>query len=144
MLNIDWINQKWIYQEDTMNNEVIVKKEELLAKLKSNLEIHQKIAQEAREGYIKKTQEVLAAKLKLAEAGEFVYLNFNLPVPEDHSKEYKQTIAMVEWDTRVQLQLTPSEFKSYILDEWSWDRHSLTTNAFYSSTAASGCMSKGY
>lgn len=127
-----------------MLTEVTVKKDLLLAKLKDNLLIHKKIAQEAREGYIKKTQEVLQEKLNEANEGKFVHLSFHLPEPQDHSKEYEQTIAMIEWDTRTELTLDQREFKSYILDEWSWDRNSLVTNALYSSFAASGCLSKGY
>jgi hypothetical protein len=116
----------------------------LLAKLKDNLIIHKKIAEEARAGYIKKTQEVLQEKLNEAKEGKFVHLSFNLPEPQNHSKEYEQTISMIEWDTRSELTLDQREFKSYILDEWSWDRSSLTTNALYSFSAASGCSMKGY
>ena len=127
-----------------MLSEVIVTKEQLLAKLKENLAAHKTIAQEAREGYIKKTQEVLQKKLDEAKEGKFVHLSFNLPEPQDHSKEYEQTIIMVEWDNRVELTLTQHEFKSYILDEWTWDRNSLVTNAIYSGRAASGCSMEGY
>lgn len=57
----------------------------------------------------------------------------NLPIPKSFEKEYDHAIAMVEWETRPEIELDESSFKSFILDEWHWHGQFVGSTAAYNS-----------
>ena len=106
-----------------------VSKTKLLKTLRENLSKHADIVQEAREGYVQKAKEVLEKRLEQIKKGEVVGLQFTLNPPSDHSEVYKNSIAMLEWDTQDVVELEADEFRQLVRDEWDW------SDSFYGSTA---------
>ena len=132
-------------QESNMLAEIKTTKDKLLAKLNENLTNHIKIYEEAKVGYAKNAKKLLKGKLKEIEVSTApVRLSFDLKVPENHEKEYRQAISMVEWSDNPEITLTAEQFRKFVLDDWDWSRLFFASNAVYSSTAASGCISRGY
>jgi hypothetical protein len=55
-----------------------------------------------------------------------------LPMPEDHSRDYERVIEMLEWSQDETLELDESEFSTYVLDQWGWQEGFAQTYAMYS------------
>lgn len=108
----------------------------LLAKLRDNREAHAAIVVEAREGYIESAKVALSEKLAKLRTGDLVSLIFSLSPPQDYTKEYDTAIRMLEWTTDKTIELSASDFRRFVEDEWDWMEHFLISNAPYSGTAA--------
>lgn len=108
---------------------------EVLAKLRENREKHSRIVKEAKEGYLVKAKEAIAAKLELLEKGKIVSLVFGLKMPVDHTGEYDTMIKMLEMHTQPTIELNADEVRQFVLDEWQWMQDFLVSNSPYSGTA---------
>lgn len=85
--------------------EIKAKREDLLAKVRDNRGKHVEAYKEAMDGYkdaslkeIDKGMACLRKQVEDLKAGEVIALasvHFHLPVPENHSKDYDQVIAML-------------------------------------------------
>lgn len=144
-LSYNWSAGNWnLNGESEMLSEVETNKDKLLQKLKANLENHKKIYEEAKLGYLDKAIEACDKQKGELMTGKLVNLNINLSPPTSHEKEYKQAIEMLEWSDNQVLRLTAQQFRQYVLDDWDWSRQFFLSNVGYSSTAASGCSTRGY
>ena len=112
-----------------------VEKAMLLAVLKTNLANHQKIVQEARDGYLAKAREQLERRLEQLRRGEVVALRFNLEPPADYTDVYENSIAMLEWNTDAHITLEADEFRQLVRDEWDWSDDFYASNSGYSAAA---------
>ncbi len=109
---------------------VKVKKQELLAKVMANREIHVKEYKEACLGYreqaIKRIDEVMdrlkrqVSALKEGEAIALAAVRFDLPVPESHKDDYDQVIAMLNMSVDDEIELDDEGFSQYVMDHWKW------------------------
>lgn len=115
--------------------QVRLKKTELLQKLEENRSAHRAIFDEAVEGYRKTVIEHLEGHIAAIKKGKVVRVVVNLPMPEDHTKDYNRVIAMFTMDQHDYADLEEQEFAQYVLDEWDWKRQFLTSNAGYSNIA---------
>jgi hypothetical protein len=115
---------------------VTVKKDTLLATLQENRERHKKIVAEAREGYLKKAEAALRSRLDKIKSGKIDALVFGLSVPVDQTKVYDTAIRLLEVDINDEMELTPSQVRNLVMDEWDWTEHFAMTNSAYSDTAA--------
>ncbi len=113
-----------------------VNKIDLLATLRKNREGHKEIVQEARNGYIKKARLALEHRLEELRTGKLVALSFNLQTPLDYTEVYDNSIAMLEWNTRAEIELQADEFRQLVRDEWDWSSSFYATNSHYSVGAA--------
>lgn len=102
---------------------VKVSKEELLIKVKQNLEKHITEYEQTVQGY----NEDLRAALKKAysDAHKEKPVNLNdivkfCSVPQSHETDYQRTISMLEMSTDNIIELTSQEFNQIVLDEWNW------------------------
>ena len=112
-----------------MNQErkIRVNVEKLINKMKENLEAHKAAYEEAEDEYRQACVKVLtdtardARKCEKAGAG-FADLSdiVHLQKPRSFEKEYTEVIAMLEFQEDTEVELTPSEFSKWVLDEWSW------------------------
>jgi hypothetical protein len=118
------------------------KKDEVLAKLRENLELHKKIVAEAKAGYIKAAQEALMARVGELKEGKVVGLGFDLRVPQDHSSVYNTAITMLQMHQEHEVEMTPDQVRHLILDEWEWKQDFIGSNALYSASARE--MAEGY
>ena len=112
--------------------------EDLLKKLRENLELHGRIVEEARLGYITKARAAVASRLKLLMDGQPVNLQFrNLTPPIDYSDAYKLAIEMMEWHQNDTIVLDGEQVRHLIHDEWDWSSEFFLGNEGYSETASS-------
>lgn len=116
---------------------ITVKKDELLATLKANRDAHRKIFEEALEGYRTEAIRLLEEHIDRIKSGKPKRVYVTIPYPEDHTEDYDNAIAMLEMDIGDTIQLDEESFLHYVRDQWQWKRQFLTSNAFYSATAAS-------
>lgn len=114
---------------------IVIDKNDLLSKVEENRNLHAKIWEESKEGYLKKCKEELAKKSKEFESISFdkASLNLNVSKPTNHLDDYDIAVQMLKWSSDDKLTLTPIQFENYVLDKWSWSVE------WYG--AASGCAS---
>ena len=111
------------------------KKDEILAKLRTNRETHATIVAEARKGYVERARESLRERLDQLESGKIVSLAFSLEPPQDHSDVYDTAIQMLELATGDVIEMDSTQVRTLVMDQWDWSRQFLTSNAPYSATA---------
>lgn len=112
---------------------VSVSRNRLLDTLRENLVKHEAEYKEAKKGYLlarsEKTSELAKAAAAAAsddskenrEALKDAWNNLvGLDKPTNHSPDYEQAIALVEWEVRDTVDLTTSEFEKYVRDNWHW------------------------
>lgn len=114
---------------------VKVSKVDLLVALRDNRSGHRAIFEEALEGYKDTVLGLLSQHVKDVKAGKVKMIQVFLPEPEDHTKDYDRVIRMVEMSLEDELELDQSEFRQYVMDDWSWKNQFLTSNSTYSGTA---------
>ncbi len=126
----------------TMN--IKAKKDDILVTLERNLESHSKMVVEAREGYVKRARAELEKRLGQIMEGKTVALTFHLKVPKDYSSVYKTTIGMLKAHTGTEIEMSATEYRQLVEDEWDWTRDFAGSNAAYSSSTRDYAISKGY
>lgn len=72
----------------------------------------------------------------LAEAkhGKRIRRAVSLIEPMDQTRDYDRAIRMVDLDTRDTLELEESEFRQYVMDDWTWKQQFNHSNRAYSKT----------
>ena len=116
---------------------------DLLEKLEANRKKHAEIVKEAREGYIEEAKKALQAKLRKVKAGKMVALSFHLAPPEDHTSQYDTVIEMLKMCVEDEIELSASDFRKFVQDEWDWTGRFLANTVMYSQLANDEAMSKG-
>ena len=116
-------------------NEVKVKREELLAKLKSNRAEHRDLFLKAQDGYRKAVIEELDRMLADTRSGKQIRRHLSLPEPMDHTDDYDNIICMMEMSVDPIIELDQHDFKRYVMDDWEWKLSDRATNAMYVSRA---------
>lgn len=119
------------------------KKAEILTAMEKNLETHSKMVAEAREGYVKRATAELEKRLGQIKEGKIVALTFRLAVPKDYSSVYRTAIGMLQAHTGDEIELTATEYRQFVEDEWDWIRDFAGSNAPYSAIAREYAISKG-
>lgn len=114
---------------------VRVSRDEVLAALRTNRADHEETYREAVEGYRRKSEEVLVQKLEALRAGKRVDMSFNLREPQHQLKTFDRIIRMLEMSVDEELELTETQFSSYVMNEWDWMHGFAAGNAMYSAKA---------
>lgn len=112
-------------------NSVRVRRDAVLAKLRTNRDGHRAVFEEALEGFHKAVVEHLTKALKDAKAGKSFQWQAHLPQPEDHTKDYDRVIALLEMSLDNELELPATDFAQYVLDDWGWKGNFLATSSNY-------------
>ena len=115
----------------------------LFDKLVENRKQHSELFQEAKEGYLRAAQEKLLAKIEELRNGTLSGLNFNLSPPEDKTDVYDTAIQMLEWSQEDYIELTATEFRNLVMDEWDWKDHWLHMNRIYGESIQTQATMKG-
>jgi hypothetical protein len=109
------------------DRKIRVNVEKLVTKMKENRETHIKDHAEAVIEYRAACVKVLYKTLRQArqcekEALGFVDLTdvFKLSKPSSFEKAYTEVLTMLEFQEDTEIELEPSEFSKWVLDEWSW------------------------
>ena len=129
---------------ETAIRTVKVKKARLMETLRSNLEIHRKEYKEARAGFEEARRHAYSELSKASQhasdadsekARQDAAQSWNnvmrLDDPKDHSESYEQAIALMEWETRDEIELSINDFESYVRDRWDWQHHFKMSHANY-------------
>ena len=94
-----------------------VDKQELIKKLQKNRKKHRAMFLRAQEVYREKMITELDRALDEAKNGGLIRRSFSLPVPEDHTEDFDTVIQMLEWDQGKRVELSQSEFRTYVENE---------------------------
>src|SRR6185312_5027345 len=97
-----------------------VDKARLLAALEENKAAHSATYEKAKAGYIKVTRQSLEDMLQRVVSGELLPRVFLDAPPDDHTDDYDDVIAMIQWSQDDNIELTQGQFKQYIQDDWGW------------------------
>jgi hypothetical protein len=111
--------------------DIKVKRAALLKKIRLNREKHREVFLKAQKKYRREVIRLLDEKLSLARAGKHFDQSITLPVPQDHSDDYDRAIAMLEMETRDEIEVSEADFAVYVLDQWSWRKAWATSTASY-------------
>jgi hypothetical protein len=118
-----------------INMKIRVARLELLEKLKANRDRHATVYKEAKEGYLKAAKKALLARMTELESGKVKSLSFNLTVPSSQLSAYDTVIGMLEMSKDDTMEVSASEYRMFVQDEWDWMSNFLQTNSAYSATA---------
>lgn len=103
----------------------------LMRELENNRTNHASTYEKAKAGYLKVTKQKLSDLLDRVAAGEMVERVWLDAPPDDHTSDYDDVIAMMQWATDVEIELTQAQFKQYVMDDWGWKEQWMTTNTSY-------------
>ena len=104
---------------------------ELLNKLEANRKIHEANYNEAIKKFIetsitaleKRTQDLKEGKIK-----DLLHLfSFRIPVPVTYTQTYDEIIGMLKFSTQKEIEITNTQYKSWVEDNWDWS-HSFASN----------------
>ena len=110
---------------------VTVNRDDLLKALKENRDKHRDVFMRAIKGYRERVIAELDRSLQDAKSGRKICRYVGLVEPEDHTKDYDRIIRMTEMEVSDTMELSESEFSSYVMDEWSWRQSFTTSTANY-------------
>lgn len=138
---------------DNRERRVTITRTKLLDALRKNRKEHERIYNEALQGFETELNEALQGfKLRLDEyidglnletapgrIKEYNWRTFtkslNLTPPENYLKAYDEAIKIFEWEERDLVELTVSEVLKFCEDQWSWQEAYLSSSARWSGTA---------
>lgn len=116
-------------------NKVIVKVDALKQKLIENREAHRALYEKAVEGYLvearKQVVDLLAKIDNRADGDALPSVSLWLTEPENHTSDYDQVISMLDMTIHDEVELSNSEFKQYVMDDWNWKANWTASNAGY-------------
>lgn len=110
---------------------ITVKRDDLLATLKTNRENHRDTYERAFAAYRDHAIARLEAMLDTAKGGGDIAQSLNLAVPQDHTDDYDRVIALMEWEQNATITLSEQDFARYVLDRWEWSGAFAATNSSY-------------
>ena len=112
-------------------NTVKVKREELLTKVRANLDAHRKLFLKAQANYRELIIEELDRMLAEAKAGRKIRRSIDLVQPRDHTSDYDRVIMMLETSVDDTIVLDANEFDQYVRDVWAWTHYDAITLGEY-------------
>lgn len=110
---------------------VTVNKDELLAALQSNRDSHRVAFEKAKTGYIRITTAKLKEALEQLDRGEMLHHVLSDIPPADHTPDYDDAIDVMQWSVEDTIELTQTQFKQYVKDDWNWKRQWTVSNTAY-------------
>jgi len=63
-----------------------------------------------------------------------ISLFYTMPVPENHLEDYDRILEMLSFETRDTIELSESEVRKYIQDNWEWSSSFIANSASYAVT----------
>lgn len=110
-------------------------KEELVQTLKENREEHREIFLDALEGYKKQVIRAFEEKIEKVKEGEKVDLYTRLVQPVDKTHEYDVAIKMFEMTCDPEIELSMTQFRCFVMDDWEWKAQFEEANSSYTAKA---------
>ena len=119
------------YSNRTDIDEVLMQKDDLLNIVLKNRHNHRDQYEAAMEGYKILTIEVLEERLEQIKNDEPKQVTLMLPLPEDHTDDYDEIIAMLKSNRADEITLDQQSYRTYVLDKWGWSASWTTSNTGY-------------
>jgi hypothetical protein len=111
--------------------DIRVKKDELIDKLKLNREAHVSEFTEAHAAWVETRIVDYKARIKsLKETSKDIGAGGGLE-PVSQEKSYDRAIKMLEMSIDTEIVLPEHEFQQYVLDEWQWSQNFKSVTATY-------------
>jgi phage host-nuclease inhibitor protein Gam len=110
---------------NTNEKTITVKREDLLAKLKENKDIHEKEYAELQEAYLDACEQKAKELVVVTKCRNFDSSSSFWERPQKpscHIEDYEVAIGMFEMEVNDEVVITQSEFEQYVLDKWTWAR----------------------
>ncbi len=108
---------------------------ELIGTLKANRGAHRELFVKALVGFRRLTIQRFEKNIALLKEGKMPETYFNLPTPQDKTKEYDRVIAMVAHHQGDTIDLTEEDYAHYVQDDWDWKVAVFATNSTYAAGA---------
>ena len=123
-----------------MQLKAVIKREDLLERVKKAREAHVEQYKKAKASWKKK---LLAAAQAIVDAGERVrkypgVLTELSRMPTCHTASFDRAIKLLELTVEEQIALEPHDFDKLIMGKWSWRETFVYTNAAYGVTGPTG------
>ena len=114
--------------------DIEMKKDVLIDKIKANLETHTDTYEKAVEVFKRKQVALLEEMLEKAKhGGEFDRLALSrMPLLENHTNDYELALEMLELETRDVVSIDTYAFRRYVRDEWEWKQSWAANTQAYS------------
>lgn len=110
---------------------VTVKRDDLLSKVRTNRDAHRDLFLKAQVGYRAAVIAELDKMLAEARDNKPIRRAIQLPEPIDRTQDYDRVIAMLEMSADKEVILQAHEFDQYVLDNWQWKAMAAFTNSSY-------------
>ena len=118
-----------------MMNNIKVDKAKLLETLKENRAKHLAEYTEAVDGYREQAEKALRKRaIEIRDKKTLHTVIDDLPIPRSYVTDYDRAISMVDWSEDSVIELDPSDFASFVLDEWGWRGQFVGTTSMYNSS----------
>lgn len=108
-----------------------IKKDDLLAALRTNRSAHRAVFEKAVEQYRTEVVDRLNAMLEDVKANRRIDQYVGLIQPQDQTREYDRAIRMLELMTEDVAHLTEEEFAQFVMDDWGWKAQWVTSTLNY-------------
>lgn len=102
-------------------NTVTVNKADLIQTVTENREKHRELFLRAQDVYRERMIAELDRALQEAREGGNIRRAFTLPVPEDHTDDFDNALAMLEWEVGDTVALDEYTFSSLVRNQWGWN-----------------------
>lgn len=112
-----------------------VKVDELLEILRRNREDHLSIVEEAQANFRERVIARLDSMLAEARAGRVDRLEVGLSIPRNFVEHFDNAIGLLEMTQRAgteEVEISASEYKRFVQNQWNWTKEFNTSNAAYS------------
>ena len=112
------------------NRTINVKKDDLIAQIKENKELHIQEYEKAVIAYKEEALKQLAEQAKRVEEGA-LDAKLDLVEPVNNADNYDKVIEMFEWEVNDVVELEQDEFREYVQDETEFAKRAKMSNAYY-------------
>ena len=110
---------------------VTVRKTELIKRLEENMAKHNAIFLAAMEGYREQALRQVNDWIDALKRFDNPVMISRLPVPEEHTDDYKTAIEMLKMSVDLEVEISQSDFRCYVQDKWEWKQRFVSTNTAY-------------
>lgn len=112
-----------------------VRKDELLEILRENQARHRAVFEAALEGFRTEAQRQLNLTIDAIRKGSRRTVYVRLEAPEDHTRDYRRIVRMVEMHQDDTITLSEEDAACYIEDDWAWKRAWLANSGSYAAAS---------
>lgn len=110
---------------------ITVKVADLKTQLNKNMIKHRDTFDVAMDIFRNRAIETLDEQIATIRGGGLPDKYLRLPIPEEHTSDYKRALEMLHWHTEDTISLTEDEFAQYVQDDWGWRQSFLSNTTSY-------------